>query len=169
MRNDEKRRGAPHLFSSFRACGGRTPPLLFPRLRGKPDGGAAARKSSDAESARKPPSCFPASGGRAVGEGISHATGGGGAEMYAFVGIRRHSAAFRDIRGTFQRLSAKAGVCDCARLRRRPRGFRQSSTSRAFRVSLIQSSARPRTHARRRVARRGPWRAYGTFQEQIKG
>ncbi len=53
--------------------------------------------------------------------------------------------------------------------RRRPAGIQQSSTARsAFRISLIQSSARPRAKARPRVARKGAmdviWNAPRTLQ-----
>jgi len=66
-----------------------------------------------------------------------------------------------------RKVSAKVSIGDSNH--RRPAGFQQFSTG-AFRVSFIQSSARPRARARRRVAlERGHGGADGTFQEQFKG
>jgi hypothetical protein len=89
-----------------------------------------------------------------------------GDERWTFVDMRRHPRTRPGMADLRSELPAGGGLRPGAfpsatphTDRRRPVGFRQGSTApRAFRVSLIQSSARPRAKARHRVARKGPMR-----------
>ena len=103
---------------------------------------------------------------------------GEGWETSTFVNICKHpstgaatSAPVNDARAREARTSAARGSRGATPFEARPpaAGFQRLSTApRAFRVSLFQSSARPRAKTRRRVAQRGPWCAYSTKQEHFK-